>query len=58
MDSKVLDFNKALEDKQLLTIWHDCHRCDTARCIPQHIGKEKDILEKPCPKCNQIVAIW
>lgn len=58
MDNKVLDFIKAKESKELLTIWHDCHRCNTPRVIPQHIGKESDVLEKPCPRCGEIVAIW
>lgn len=51
----VIDFKEA---KDLLTIWHDCHRCNTNSIIPQHIGKEKDVLEKDCPKCGKTVAIW
>lgn len=54
----ILDFCKAKRVKELLTIWHDCHRCDSARIIPQHIDTEKDVLEKDCPKCGQRVAIW
>lgn len=56
--SNVIDLTKAIEDKKLLTIYHDCHRCNTARVIPQHIDKERDVLEKNCPKCGQVVAIW
>jgi len=56
--SNVIDLTKAIEEKKLLTIYHDCHRCSTPRIIPQHIGKEKDVLEKNCPKCGQVVAIW
>ena len=58
MDNNILDFNETKITKDLLTIWHDCHRCDTKSVIPQNIKTEKDVLEKDCPKCGKRVAIW
>ena len=56
--SNLLDFNFALESKNLLIVWHECHRCNSGHVIPQHIEKEKDLLEKDCPICGKTVAIW
>jgi DNA polymerase III alpha subunit (gram-positive type) len=57
-NTKILNLVEYKSRIELLTIYHDCHRCNTPKAIPQRIDTEKDLLEKDCRKCHEPVCIW
>lgn len=58
MTAKIFSLCDKRKEIELLTIWHDCHRCGSKKAVPQNIKTEKYKLEKECPKCGKTIAIW